>query len=188
MTPDKTSVEAYRSLRARFSHATLAPVHNEMLGPAQHRDKYPLASGSPVVRIPVLAPGLRRYIETPPFSFADAQLAETAGIPVSAHVEIQHRQALAFGVACFLHQILGPSQIVIIFDRGFFRTVLKTWRTGRGGPSTRTSRSGRAAAVAWPARAASRRAASQKIQRTGPLGRTAQQHSCSARNPATRID
>jgi hypothetical protein len=89
MTPDKTSVEAYRSLRARFSHATLAPVHNEMLGPAQHRDKYPLASGSPVVRIPVLAPGLRRYIETPPFSFADAQLAETAGIPVSAHVEIQ---------------------------------------------------------------------------------------------------
>jgi hypothetical protein len=89
MTPDKTSVEAYRSLRARFSHATLAPVHNEMLGPAQHRDKYPLASGSPVVRIPVLAPGLRRYIETPPFSFANAQLAQTAGIPVSAHVEIQ---------------------------------------------------------------------------------------------------
>ena len=89
MTPDKTSVDAYRNLRARFSHATLAPVHNEMLGPAQHRDKYPLASGSPVVRIPVLAPGLRRYIETPPFSFATSQLADAVGVPVSAHAEIQ---------------------------------------------------------------------------------------------------
>jgi hypothetical protein len=89
MTPDKTSVDAYRNLRARFSHATLAPVHNEMLGPAQHRDKYPLASGSPVVRIPVLARGLRRYIETPPFSFATSQLADAVGVPVSAHAEIQ---------------------------------------------------------------------------------------------------
>ena len=89
MTPDKTSVEAYRSLRARFSHATLAPVHNEMLGPAQHRDKYPLARGNPLVRIPVLAPGLRRYIEMPPFSFADSQLADAVGIPISAHAEIQ---------------------------------------------------------------------------------------------------
>jgi hypothetical protein len=89
MTPDKTSVDAYRNLRARFSHATLAPVHNEILGPAQHRDKYPLASGSPVVRIPVLALGLRRYIETPPFSFANSQLADAVGVPISAQVEIQ---------------------------------------------------------------------------------------------------
>src|SRR5215467_14545197 len=81
MTPDKTSVDAYRNLRARFSHATLAPVHNEMLGPAQHRDKYPLASGSPVVLIPVLAPGLRRYIETPSFSFANS---DAVGVPISA--------------------------------------------------------------------------------------------------------
>jgi hypothetical protein len=42
-----------------------------------------------VARIPVLAPGLRRYIETPPFSFADSQLADAVGIPISAHVEIQ---------------------------------------------------------------------------------------------------
>ena len=89
MTPDRTSVDAYRNLRTRFSHATLAPVHNEMLGPAQHRDKYPLASGSPVVRIAVLAPGLRRYIETPPFSFATSQLADAVGMPVSSHAEIQ---------------------------------------------------------------------------------------------------
>ena len=89
MTPDKTSVEAYRSLRGRFAHATLAPVHNEMLGPAQHRDKYPLASGSPMVRVPALAPGLRRHIETPPFSFAGPQMADAVGIPPSAHVELQ---------------------------------------------------------------------------------------------------
>ena len=43
LTPDRTSVEAYRSLRSRLPQATLAPVHNEMLGAAQHRDKYPIA-------------------------------------------------------------------------------------------------------------------------------------------------
>ena len=35
----------------------------------------PQASGGPVmVRLPVLAPGLRRYIETPPFSFSDSNM------------------------------------------------------------------------------------------------------------------
>jgi hypothetical protein len=88
-TPDQISVEAYRSLRDRFAQATLAPVRNEMFGPAQHRDKYPLASGSPVVRLPVLAPGLRRYIETPPFSFADPKMGAAVGIPLDAHIELQ---------------------------------------------------------------------------------------------------
>ncbi len=32
VTPDQTSVEAYRNLRARFARATLAPVHNEIAG------------------------------------------------------------------------------------------------------------------------------------------------------------
>ena len=89
-TPDHTSVEAYRNLRNRFAQATLAPVHNEMFGPAQHRDKYPLASGSLVmVRLPVLAPGLRRYIETPPFSFADSNMGDAVGIPLNTHIEVQ---------------------------------------------------------------------------------------------------
>jgi hypothetical protein len=60
-----------------------------MLGPAQHRDKYPLASGSPMVRVPALAPGLRRHIETPPFSFAGPQMADAVGITPSAQVELQ---------------------------------------------------------------------------------------------------
>jgi hypothetical protein len=90
MTPDQTSVEAYRSLRGRFAQARLAPVHNEMLGPAQHREKYPPVSGGPVmVRLPVLAPGLRRYIETPPFSFADSNMGGAVNLPLDAHNELQ---------------------------------------------------------------------------------------------------
>ena len=90
VTPDQTSVEAYRNLRARFARAILAPVHNEIFGPAQHRDKYPVASGNPgIVRLPVLAPGLRRYIDTPPFSFANSNMGNAVGIPIAAHVELQ---------------------------------------------------------------------------------------------------
>ena len=89
-TPDQRSVEAYRSLRDRFAQAMWAPVHNEMFGPAQHRDRYPLVGGSPgMVRLPVLAPGLRRYIETPPFSFADSNMGAAVGIPLDAHIELQ---------------------------------------------------------------------------------------------------
>ena len=90
ITPDQTSIGAYRGLRDRFSHASLAPVHNELLGPAQHRDKYPLATGGPgVVRMPALAPGLRRYIETPPFSFADPRMGESTRIPPDSQSELQ---------------------------------------------------------------------------------------------------
>lgn len=90
VTPDQTSVEGYRRLRDRFARATLAPVHNEIFGPAQYRDKYPLTSGGPVmVRLPALAPGLRRYIETPPFSFAGSHMGDALGIPLDAHIELQ---------------------------------------------------------------------------------------------------
>ena len=90
VTPDQTSVDAFRSLRGRFRQATLAPVHNEILGPAQHRDKFPLASGGPlIVHLPVLAPGLRKYIETPPFSFANSNMGDAVGIPIDSHIEIQ---------------------------------------------------------------------------------------------------
>ena len=90
ITPDQTSVGAYRGLRDRFSRAVLAPVHNEMFGPAQHRDKYPLApGGSGVMRMPALAPGLRRYIETPPFSFAELQTGESTRIPSDSQSELQ---------------------------------------------------------------------------------------------------
>jgi hypothetical protein len=90
VTPDQTSVEAYRKLRDRFAQATLTPVHNELLGPAQHRDKYPVSSGRAVMmRLPALAPGLRKYIETPPFSFADTNMGDAVGIPLDVHIELQ---------------------------------------------------------------------------------------------------
>ncbi|HET9714810.1 MAG TPA: hypothetical protein VFP60_01375 [Pseudolabrys sp.] len=88
VTPDQTSVSAYRALKERFRKAMLVPVHNEMLGPSQHRDKYPVA-GSVAVRLPVLAPGLRKYMDSPPFSFAKTVPAETSRIPIDAHAELQ---------------------------------------------------------------------------------------------------
>jgi hypothetical protein len=90
VTPDQTSVEAYRGLRSRFVGATFAPVHNEIFGPGQHRDKYPPAGGGPtMVRMPALAPGLRRYIDAPPLSFAALSIEGAAGIPVEASAELQ---------------------------------------------------------------------------------------------------
>jgi hypothetical protein len=90
ITPDRTSVEAYRNLRSRLPQAALTPVHNEMLGPAQHRDKYPTAGGGAVpVKLPALAPGLRRYIEKPPFSFSESMLANARDIPLNVHIELQ---------------------------------------------------------------------------------------------------
>lgn len=75
ITPDATSVEAYRALRSRFPRALLTPVLNEIFGSAQHRDKYQYGGGSEsILRLPALAPGLRKYVETPPFSFASPTL------------------------------------------------------------------------------------------------------------------
>lgn len=89
-TPDATSVEAYGRLRTRMSELILTPVHNELLGVSQHRDKYPIAPGGAAhVRFSALAPGLRKYIETPPFSFAEGHLANARHIPIDSHTELQ---------------------------------------------------------------------------------------------------
>jgi hypothetical protein len=89
ITPDATSVDAFRRLRGRFPQALLTPLHNEIFGVAQHRGKYELAGqGTPLIHLPLLAPGLRRYIETPPFSFADAALA-ASDVPPEVQVELQ---------------------------------------------------------------------------------------------------
>ena len=87
ITPDATAVEAYGALRARFPQAVLAPLHNEIFGTAQHRGKYEL-TGDSLTHLPALAPGLRKYIETPPFSFADAALANS-GVPLAVQTELQ---------------------------------------------------------------------------------------------------
>lgn len=89
LTPDRTSIEAFRGLLRRFPAATVVPVHNEMFGASDHRDRYALSIDDPVVRLPVLAPALRKFVEVPPFSFADAALARATGIPLEAHIELQ---------------------------------------------------------------------------------------------------
>ena len=90
LTPDRTSVEAYRRLCGQLSEPTLVPVHNEILGTAQYRDKYGLmGSATAVVRLPLLAPGVRKYVETPPCSFADSQLAAARDMPIGANIELQ---------------------------------------------------------------------------------------------------
>jgi hypothetical protein len=87
---DRPAADAYRNLRHSFPRGTLAPVHNEMLGATQHRDRFPTdGSGAAQVRFPVLAPGLRKFIETPPFSFADTRLANAKGISIDGHIELQ---------------------------------------------------------------------------------------------------
>ena len=70
LTPDHTSVEAYRGLRRRFPRMLLAPLHNEMFGPTPPRERFGLGSNDPVLRLPMLATALRRVIDAPPFSFA----------------------------------------------------------------------------------------------------------------------
>ncbi len=90
ISADRASTDAYSGLRRRFPGATLAPVHNEMLGPGQHRDKYPVSgAGAALLRFPALAPGLRKFIEKPPFSFSDRELANIKSIPLDVHIELQ---------------------------------------------------------------------------------------------------
>jgi hypothetical protein len=90
MTPDGTSVEAYRSLRSRSLEAVLTPVHNGIFWTAAHYwNAYaPLGSGTVAVRLPLLASDMRKYIERPPFSFADS--ARTAALGRDTNIELQH--------------------------------------------------------------------------------------------------
>ncbi len=87
LTPDSTSVEAHRSLRSRLPEAVMAPVHNEIFGVSQHRWRYGLTGNATVIRLPLLAPAVRKYVETPPFSFAELQ--SPAG-DVDIDIELQH--------------------------------------------------------------------------------------------------
>jgi hypothetical protein len=76
LTPDRTAIEAFRSVRRRMPGAALIPVHNEIFGPTQYGDRYPLSMGDKVVRLPALAAGLRKFVEVTPFSFADVARAK----------------------------------------------------------------------------------------------------------------
>jgi hypothetical protein len=88
VTPDATSVEAYADLRRALPQAAIVPVHNEILGVAQHRDKFAaFGSAAMPIQIAALAPGLRKVIDRRPFSFADA--SAPADVPLEMHIELQ---------------------------------------------------------------------------------------------------
>lgn len=88
LTPDRTSVDAFQSLRRRFPGLTLAPVHNEIFGATQYADRYALRFGDRLVRLPALAAGARKFAEVPPFSFNDVGRARL--MPPEALEELQH--------------------------------------------------------------------------------------------------
>jgi hypothetical protein len=87
LTPDRTAIEAFRAVRRRMPGAALIPAHNEIFGPTQHGDRYGLGAGERIVRLPALAPGLRRFVDVPPFSFAD--VARAKGMPPEALDELE---------------------------------------------------------------------------------------------------
>jgi hypothetical protein len=88
-TPDATSVEAYAQLRRDFPQAAIVPIQNEILGAAQHRQKFagPSAGALPV-HLAALAPGLRKIIDRRPFSFANTSGAPI-DVPLELHIELQ---------------------------------------------------------------------------------------------------
>ncbi len=82
------SADAYAQLRARLRDMVVVPVYNEFLGRNLHREKFPPGPAS-VVHVPMLAPGLRKYIDRRPFSFADPKAMKPLDIPLDVHIELQ---------------------------------------------------------------------------------------------------
>ena len=87
LRPDLASIDDFYSLRALLPQAVLAPVHNEIFGAAQQREIYGLTPGAAVMRLPLLASAVRKYVETPPFSFADSRLAD---VDRDVDIELRH--------------------------------------------------------------------------------------------------
>ena len=90
ISPDTASVDAYAALTRLFPKLILVPVHNELLGSAQHRDKFPPhGKGSQLLHLPILAPGLRQLIEQRPFSFVETSGSAGPDVPLDVHIELQ---------------------------------------------------------------------------------------------------
>jgi hypothetical protein len=90
ISSDRPAADAYRKLGENFPGMTLTPVQNEMFGAGQMRDKFPpIGRGAALLRVPALAPGLRKHVERPPFSFSGPQLANARNIPLDNHLELQ---------------------------------------------------------------------------------------------------
>ncbi|HZR77033.1 hypothetical protein [Bradyrhizobium sp.] len=89
---DSASTRSYAMLRARHPEMLLVPVYNEAAGRARHdREAYPLSRAVSVpIHIPALPPALHRFIDKPPFCFADFRTEAPAGIPLDTYMNL-HR-------------------------------------------------------------------------------------------------
>jgi hypothetical protein len=75
MSPDRTSVEAYRGLCSRLPEVMLAPVHNEIFGVAQYGNKYAPHRQRYCHRATPITCGERAQIRREAiFSFADSKM------------------------------------------------------------------------------------------------------------------
>jgi hypothetical protein len=84
MTPQR----AYADLQARLPDMLLVPVYNEAFVQAQRlRQNYPL-SNAVSLQIPALAPLFHRYMQEPPFSFADFRSTPPEAIPLETYLEL----------------------------------------------------------------------------------------------------
>ncbi len=104
MTPDRTSVEAYRSLRSWLPEGMLTLVHNEIFGSMQYREKYgPLGSGAVVMSLPLLRGNVRKYLERPRLSFANSAAATSEStIELQDWLRQIHRQFREFELRILL--------------------------------------------------------------------------------------
>jgi hypothetical protein len=94
-SPDHTSIEGYRGLRARMPGAGLTPVHNEILGPAPYAQKYS-AGALGMLQLPLLAPMVRKYVEVAPFSFVDERFAARLDVGLDVSLELHRWLRRAF--------------------------------------------------------------------------------------------
>ena len=82
--PDPNSVHAYAVLQRWLAGIVLVPVCNEVLPRPPSRDPFPCRGAATPLRLPFLAPGLRRVIADPAFSFTALRNGEI-DLPMACH-------------------------------------------------------------------------------------------------------
>ena len=88
--PGPASVQAYARLQRWLAGMVLVPVHNEGIVRGQNREQFPISGGASLpFRIPALAPGLQRIVNTPAFSFADLRYGRQADIEEAYRYELE---------------------------------------------------------------------------------------------------
>jgi hypothetical protein len=98
-TSDAISQRVYRELQRRLPDTVLVPVYNETVarGDRTRRQGYPLSRAISVsMQIPTLAPLFHRYLDKPPFSFADFRSAPPHDIPLEHYMELLRWMRRAF--------------------------------------------------------------------------------------------